>query len=137
MSTSTISATTASQPAPASTPKPGHVCTLALKSGNYKVYVYIQETDGTKTYLPANFDPQSFEKVRSLTWGLLNAHDAQRQSLNEAPYELKGMNTQGLIKKDDTMVSHDFLIQPTNSLIADQMAGFSCRFRKANSSQRH
>jgi hypothetical protein len=102
--------------------EPGYVTTLTVGGRVYQIFACIEEPNGTKNYLPSNCNPQTFEKIQSLTSGLINAHDARRQSLNEAPYDLKMLDVRGLMKADNTLVSHDFLIQPVSLLIADQMA---------------
>lgn len=102
--------------------EPGYVTTLTVGGRVYQIFACIEEPNGTKNYLPSNCNPQTFEKIQSLTSGLINAHEARRQSLNEAPYDLKMLDVRGLMKADNTLVSHDFLIQPVSLLIADQMA---------------
>jgi hypothetical protein len=101
---------------------PGYVMTVTLGGSDYQVFVYTEGANGTKNYLPSTCNPQAFEKIRGLTWGLLNAHDSRRSSLNEKPVEMKAVNARGLNKADGTTVSHDFLIQPVSTLVADQMA---------------
>jgi hypothetical protein len=101
--------------------EPGYVSTVSLKSGNYKIFVYIEQADGSKTYLPPHFDAQTLEKVKNLTVGLLNAHDTRRLSLNEDPYDIQALDASGLIKKDNSVISHDFLIQPVSIELANQM----------------
>ncbi len=101
---------------------PGYVMTLTLGDSDYQVFAYIEGENGTKNYLPSTCEPQAFEKIRGLTWGLLNAHDSRRSSLNEAPYEIKAVDARGLVKADGTSVSHDFLIQPVSTLVANQVA---------------
>jgi hypothetical protein len=101
---------------------PGYVMTLMLGGSDYQVFAYIEGENGTKNYLPSTCSPEVFEKIRGLTWGLLNAHDSRRSSLNEKPFEMKAVNARGLNKADGTTVSHDFLIQPVSTLVADQMA---------------
>lgn len=109
-------------PSPATPSQPGYISTVSLRSGRYKVFAYTLNPDGSRTYLPDNCDPQTMEKVRTLVSGLLNAHDSKCQQSNEPPFEIRGMDSRGLIKQDNTLVSHDFTIQPYSQQIADQMA---------------
>jgi hypothetical protein len=102
--------------------EPGYVTTLTVGGRVYQIFACIEEPNGTKNYLPSNCNPQTFQKIQDLTSGLINAHDARRQSLNEAPYDLKMLDITGLMKADNTLVSHDFFIQPVSPSIADQMA---------------
>ncbi len=102
--------------------EPGYIMTLRLGSNDYQIFAYTRNGDGTKNYLPSSCNPQVFERIRGLTWGLINAHEARRASLNEAPFEINTINTSGLKKRDNNCASHDFLIQPLSSVTADQMA---------------
>ncbi len=90
----------------------GYLMNLSLGGTDYKIYAYFQDSNGVKTYLPTTLDSQNLEKIRNLTWGLFNAHDCRRKSLNEAPYEIKTLDARGLIKSDNSIVSHDFNIAP-------------------------
>jgi hypothetical protein len=96
--------------------------TLKLGSNDYQIFAYTRNGDRTKNYLPSSCNPQLLERIRSLTWGLLNAHEARRGSLNEAPFEINTIDVSGLKKRDNTYASHDFLIQPLSAGTADQMA---------------
>ncbi|MBS0604304.1 MAG: hypothetical protein JSS60_04610 [Verrucomicrobia bacterium] len=100
----------------------GYIDTVSLRSGEYKVYAYVLAPDGSKIYLPDNCDRQVREKLRTLSWGLLNAHDKKSQSLGETSLEIKGIDSSGLIKSDNAVISHDFTIQPIDQNIAEQMA---------------
>ncbi len=99
---------------------PGYLMTTSYGGSEYQVFIYIRDAQGNKTYLPS--DCAVIDKIRGLTSGLLNAHDARRTSAKENPYVLSGINSKGLIKKNNTLISHDFLIQPVSVLVADQMA---------------
>ena len=100
---------------------PTVLMTLSFGGHNYQIFAYIEENNGIKTYLSSHTDPQAIAKIRDLTLGLLDAHDLRRQSLNEAPYDLKRLDAKGLTKADNTTISHDFLIQPLSPVVADQM----------------
>src|ERR1700722_13769302 len=102
--------------------QPGYITTICFGGTNYHVSAYSEEGNGNKRYLPVNCDQQSFEKIKNLTSGLLNAHEAHRVALKEAAYALKASDSQGLIKLDNTTVSHDFFIEPISSPLANQMA---------------
>jgi hypothetical protein len=102
--------------------EPGYLMTLRLGSHDYKIFAYTTNGHGQKKYLPSNCDPQSFERIRSLTWGLLNAHEARRAALNEPAFQINTITSKGLARTNNTLASHDFLIQPHSQLTADQMA---------------
>lgn len=101
---------------------PGYLMTLRLGSHDYQISAYTTNGSGQKKYLSSNCDPQSFERIRSLTWGLLNAHEARRASLNEPVFQINTITQRGLARTNNTLASHDFLIQPYSQLTADQMA---------------
>ncbi len=101
---------------------PGYLMTVSLGGRDYQIFAYTTNSNGQKKYLPSNCDPQSFERIRSLTWGLLNAHEARRASLNEPVFQINTITPAGLARTNNTLASHDFLIQPYSQQTADQMA---------------
>jgi hypothetical protein len=101
--------------------EPGYVSTVSVKGKRYKIFVYLEASDGSKTYLPSDFDPQTLKKVKALTEGLLNAHASQHPALDGASLEIQGLDATGLIQTDNTTLSHDFLVQPVNAEVAKKM----------------
>jgi hypothetical protein len=101
--------------------QPGYINTVSFRGARYKIFAYVEEADGRKRYLPDHCDPQTMEKVRTLVNGLFNAHDSRLHGANEASCEIQGMDARGLLRRDNTVVSHDFNIQPYSQQIAEQM----------------
>lgn len=102
---------------------PGFLMNMDINGGSYKLIAFVQEANGTKTYLPDTLNPQALEKVKELAWGLFNAHDSRRKSLKEDAYAIHGIDARGLIKKDNTVISHDFTLSPvTPPTFPNQMA---------------
>lgn len=104
--------------------EPGYAGTLSLPTGKYKIFVYLEASNGAKTYLNANSNAQTVDKITKLTQGLLDAHDCRRLALHEPNFDVRGLNASGLIKTDNTVVSHDFQIQPSSVEIADRTATY-------------
>jgi hypothetical protein len=119
--TNTVISNSNQSPSTAHT-EPGYVSTVSVKGKKYKIFVYLEANDGSKTYLPSDFDPQTLKKVKTLTEGLLNAHASQHFASNEASLEIQGLDATGLIQTDNTTLSHDFLVQPADAKVANAMA---------------
>lgn len=83
---------------------------LAFNGGSYKVIAYFEDDQGIRTYLPANVQQNTLNKIKDLTWGLLNAHNLYRETRRQAPYAIKTIDAAGLIKMDNSIVGHDFSI---------------------------
>lgn len=95
--------------------------TFSGQSGTYKVFAYIKNPDGSRTYLPADGNPEVTKKVRTLAKALFEAHEAKQEKEKAPHYEIKKIDAQGLIKTDNSIVSHDFKIQPVSPKLATQM----------------
>jgi hypothetical protein len=84
----------------------GHITTLDLGGSEYHIRAFYEAADGTRTYLPADCNPGTLTKISILAKGLFKAHELH----NNALYPIKSVNAQGLVKSDNTVVSHDFNI---------------------------
>src|SRR3990167_7974346 len=98
---------------------PGYIMSLTLAGKTYHILAYCEDENGGKTYLPS--DNESFEKVRSLAWGLFNAHDYHRKATNGSFEDVKEVDKRGLIKNNGSIFSHDFAIAPYSTSVAEQM----------------
>lgn len=97
---------------PTTPTEPGFIMSLSLGGSSYKVLAYFEEASGAKTYLPSTIDSLARDKIRDLTYSLLNAHDFRRTSQNQPPYDIKTVDAKGLMKTDNTLISHDFHVAP-------------------------
>ncbi len=98
---------------PSSPKEPDSITMLNLEGAHYKIFAFIQQPDGSRTYLSTqSFTPENLDKIRELAGGVLKAHDCRRLSLKEAPYEIKKIDAYGLTKTDGAVISHDFDLAP-------------------------
>ena len=104
------------------TTDPGHIMTVSLGGKTYKAVAYYTDASGVKTELQFNTDPQTMAKIKALTQGLLDAHEARRVASHTPHVDMKGLIREGLSRADSSIVSHDFAIQPFSLQIAGQMA---------------
>lgn len=95
--------------------------TFTGQSGPYNVIAYIKNSDGTRTYFPTDCEPETTQKISSLVKALLDAHSAKQQQENAPAYGIKKMNASGLVKTDNSIISHDFRIQPISPQLAAEM----------------
>ncbi|MBS0621286.1 MAG: hypothetical protein JSS61_07525 [Verrucomicrobia bacterium] len=77
----------------------------------YEAKPYLTNPDGSKTYI-SNLPAPDAEKVRTYTRALLGAHEKQHAPA-EAP---KHLGAAGLTLLNDSILSHDFEVDPTNPI---------------------
>ena len=108
--------------------EPGYIMSLSLGENNYKVLAYFEDSSGAKHYLPSTIDSVARNKIRSLTYALFSAHDLHRSSQKQPTYDIKTVDANGLIKADNTLVTHDFFVADFTSpgmakLMVDTLSG--------------
>ncbi len=86
----------------------------------YQIHAFIQDSAGQTAPL-AIPDQATMQRVQNYTLDLFAAHERQRSASQQPQLDVIDVTSQGMIQRDHTIVSHDFLVQPIAPDIATRM----------------
>lgn len=100
------------------------ILTTQVTIGNkvYCVEAYLDDSNGNPLPSSVQYSKESLQQIKTYAQELFTAHDLHHNTLNQGPLNVAGANSQGLIRHDRTIISHDFLVEPLDQAMAARIA---------------
>ncbi|MBS0652548.1 MAG: hypothetical protein JSR39_03380 [Verrucomicrobia bacterium] len=124
-----MSVLTSSTSAPILSPPPGPVQSqpllithIVIGGKLYRVEACLDDSNGGSSPFAAQYSQDAMRQIQSYAQDLFAVHELHHNSISQQPLDVIGANSQGVVQRDNTAISHDFLIEPLDRAMAARIA---------------